>query len=228
MPQTEKEMIEAMFQRCAERGWIKELVPSTITEQEIADFEEKYQLKLPHFYKSYLMTYQLPHDHRDMFHINGITDYCGEINPLWLALYSITSISDLHTYMECFREIAEEYNSSPEQCSKLLPIGDWGAGWGPLCIDLTKDEQQIEEDKEETWSLVWFDHEEMDWSEYYKGENGLLHGTEAAPDFKTLLERYFCGSLEPEFEEENKVKVSYERLNSYEFCTSYWEDKWKD
>ena len=109
----------------------------------------------------------------------------------------------------------------------LLPIGDWGAGWGPLCIDLSKDEALVDRGDTSTWSLVWFDHEEFNWGEDYLGEDGLLHGRSAAPTLEELLKWYFSGSLEAEFEKENDVKVNYERLNSMEFCSSYWEDKWK-
>ncbi len=80
----------------------------------------------------------------------------------------------------------------PEDCfGNLIPIGDWGAGWGPLCIDLSRPEEQIDENRKETWSLVWFDHEEFEWDEYYLGEDGLLHGHEALPALKTLLQWYF-------------------------------------
>lgn len=54
----------------------------------------------------------------------------------------------------------------PEDCfGNLIPIGDWGAGWGPLCIDLSRPEEQIDENRKETWSLVWFDHEEFEQEE---------------------------------------------------------------
>ena len=49
-----------------------------------------------------------------------------------------------------------------------------------------------------TWSLVWFDHEEFDWDKTYLGDDGLLHGSEAAPDLKAYLEIYFYVSLEAE------------------------------
>lgn len=40
----------------------------------------------------------------------------------------------------------------------MIPLGDWGAGWGLLCIDLSKPEEAIDENEPLTWSLVWFDH----------------------------------------------------------------------
>lgn len=92
----------------------------------------------------------------------------------------------------------------------MIPIGDWGAGWGPLCIDLSKPEDKVDEDREGTWSLVWFDHEDFDWDTQYLGEDGLLHGKAASPDFKILLEWYFYGILEDKYEQEEGIKPTYE------------------
>ena len=46
--QQEKEFIEQAFQTLKKRGWLPEpLEPTGITDQAIAAFEEKYQIKLP-------------------------------------------------------------------------------------------------------------------------------------------------------------------------------------
>lgn len=221
-----EKIVDEAFQTCMQRGWLKKLVPSKITTQDIADFEESQQLKLPAFYKAFLTAYQLP---CDMYQICGIADRYDEIRPLWLILYSITDMEKLLEHIKFFQEDAEEFRQAPVESYKhLVPIGDWGAGWGPLCLDLTKAEEMADEEDENTWSLVWFDHEEFDWGDYYLEEDGLLHGTPAAPNFQTLLDWYFCGSLESEFEKQNQVKLSYERLNNMEFLNSYWEEKWKE
>ena len=112
--------------------------------------------------------------------------------------------------MEILQEI-REFCELPEDCFRnLIPIGDWGAGWGPLCIDLSRPEDQVDEKRKETWSLVWFDHEEFEWDEYYLGEDRLLHGHEALPDLKTLLEWYFYGTLEDRFEQEEGIRPGYQ------------------
>ncbi|MCI9121989.1 MAG: hypothetical protein HFG00_10780, partial [Oscillibacter sp.] len=90
----------------------------------------------------------------------------------------------------------------------LIPIGDWGAGWGPLCLDLSR-EGNADPKNTDTWSVVWFDHEDFAWDKTYLRKDGLLHGQPAAPDFKTLLEWYFYGSLEAEFEAATGVKPTY-------------------
>ena len=49
-----------------------------------------------------------------------------------------------------------------------------------------------------------------EWDEYYLGEDRLLHGHEALPDLKTLLEWYFYGTLEDRFEQEEGIRPGYQ------------------
>lgn len=209
----EKEFMEQAFQRCKERGWISECKPSTITEEQIIDFEKRYDIQLPKMYRAFLITYQL-----GLEDICGIVCSCDELRPLGLMLYDVQSIAQLEEHIKIFREIAEIQNDEgqgqmAQMCTKLIPLGDWGAGWGPLCLDLTKPEELADPEDPDTWSIVWFEHEEFDWGTQYLGEDGLLHGQPAAPNLQTLLEWYFCGSLEAEFEEETGIHVTYEWLN---------------
>lgn len=105
----------------------------------------------------------------------------------------------------------QDYCELPDGCfQNLIPIGDFGAGWGPMCLDLSRPEESVDPDSEETWAVVWFDHEEFDWDRRYLGEDGLLHGRPAAPDLKTLLEWCLYGSLETEFEEKYGIRPTYE------------------
>lgn len=211
----EKVFIEQAFQKCKERGWLSELIPSVITEEQIKDFEKRYDLTLPQMYKAFLTTYQISFED-----ICGIISYdYTELQPSWLMLNRVQSISELEENIKIFLEIAEIQNDEGEAagelaqpCAKLIPIGDWGAGCGPLCLDLAKPEELVIPEDPDTWSLVWFDHDEFDWGTLYMGEDGLLHGQPAAPDLKTLLEWYFCGSLEAEFEEETGIHVTREWL----------------
>ena len=208
-PQEEKEFIEKAFQKLKERGWLpgQELEPSAITELETAAFEQQYQVTLPSLYKTFLTSYRLP---RNDFYICSIVERYGELSPLWLMIDSPRTMEDVAERMETLQEI-REFCELPEDCFRnLIPIGDWGVGWGPLCIDLSRPEEQIDENRKETWSLVWFDHEEFEWDESYLGEDGLLHGREALPDLKTLFQWYFYGSLEERFEQEEGVKPAYQ------------------
>lgn len=209
--QEEKEFITGAFQKLKERGWFpgEEFEQSAITEQEIAAFEQEHQVKLPSLYKTFLTSLRLPRDTHNSYDICSIIDDEGELVPLWLELDNLGSMSDAAMRMEILQEI-REFCELPEDCFRnLIPIGDWGSGWGTLCIDLSRPEAEIDEDDEDTWSLVWFDHEEFDWEEEYLGEDGLLHGEPALPSLKVLLELYFCGALEDRFEQEDGIKPTY-------------------
>lgn len=209
-PQEEKEFILGAFKKLKERGWFpgKEFEPSTITEQEIVAFEQKHQVKLPSLYKTFLTLLCLPQAESN--EVCAIHDNEGDIDALWQMIDSPRSMEEVSEGMESL-QIIREFCELPEDCFRnLIPIGDWGAGWGPLCIDLSKPEEKIDEEDPSTWSLVWFDHEDFDWDETYLGKDGLLHGREALPDLKTFLDEYFYGSLETEFEQETGTKPTYQ------------------
>ncbi len=208
--QEDKDFIEHAFQKLKARGWFlgQEFEKSTITEEEIAAFEQKHQVTLPSLYKAFLTSYRLPETQSN--EVCAIIDNWDGLEPLWLMIGSPENMTQVSERMEFLQEI-RDFCELPDGCfQNLIPIGDWGAGWGPLCIDLSKPESEVDKDNEETWSLVWFDHEEFDWDKIYLGKDGLLHGREGAPDFKTLIAWYFCGALEEEYEQENDEKPTYE------------------
>lgn len=209
-PQEEKEFITGAFQKLKERGWFpgEEFEPSTITEQEIAAFEQEHQVTLPSLYKTFLTSFSLPRNTHNTYQICSINEDYGELHRLWLELDNPRSMADVSMQMEILQNI-RDFCELPEDCFRnLIPIGDWGF-WGPLCIDLSRPEDEVDENNEDTWSLVWFDHEEFDWDQVYLGEDGLLHGQSALPSLKMLLEIFFCGTLEDRFEQEEGIKPTY-------------------
>ena len=114
--------------------------------------------------------------------------------------------------MRNFREVCTDEDligMNLEDIAHFLPIGDWGAGWGPLCIDLSVSEEDIDINDMDTWSLQWFDHEEFDWEEEYRNDDGQIKGQFAVPDFKTLLVWYFMGRFDKEYEEQEGEKPDY-------------------
>lgn len=130
----EKTFMEQAFQTCKEHGWISELIPAAITEEQIADFEKHYDIKLSKMYRAFLTTYQLS---GDLFDICGIACSCDELRPLWLMLDNVQSIPELEENIKTFRQIAEIQNDEGQEevqmaqmCAKIVPLGDWGAGWG--------------------------------------------------------------------------------------------------
>jgi len=69
--QDEKIFMEQAFKKLLARGWLNgnELVHSQITDTEIGNFEDKYQIKLPAYYSAFLRSYRLP---EETFQINGM------------------------------------------------------------------------------------------------------------------------------------------------------------
>ncbi|MDE7272745.1 MAG: SMI1/KNR4 family protein [Lachnospiraceae bacterium] len=208
--QEDKDFITQAFQRLKERGWFpeQEFEHSSITEEEIAAFEQQHQVTLPSLYKAFLTSYRLPWTEQN--EICAIIRRWDELSPLWLMLDSPETMTQVSEWMEILQEI-RDFCELPDDCFRnLIPIGDWGAGWGPLCIDLSRPEDNVDIENRDTWSLVWFDHEDFDWDEQYLDDSdGLLHGQSAAPDLKTLIEWYFCGSVEKAYEEETSEKPTY-------------------
>ena len=206
IPLEERNFVISACQKLQERGWFpgKEFVSSSITEQDIATFE------LPSLYRAFLTSFRLPQNIRNDNFLCSIIEDKGDLGPLWLAIDCPQSMNEVSKNIEILQEI-RDFCELPEDCFRnLIPIGDWGGGWGPLCIDLSIPEEEIDENDPLTWSLVWFDHEEFDWNEEYLSEDGLLHGSKALPDLKKLLELYFYGALEKRFEQEEGIKPTYE------------------
>ncbi len=211
-PKEEKNFVEQACRKLQERGWFpgERFVPSAITEQDIAAFEREHQVALPSLYRTFLTSFALPQEPQKDIHICAAVYDMGDLGPLWLELDRPQTMQDVSERMDFLQEI-RDFCDLPEGCFRnLIPIGDWGAGWGPLCIDLSRPEDRVDEDDEDTWSLVWFDHEDFDWDEEYLGGDGLLHGQAALPSFRVLLDWYFCGALEAQYEQEEGVKPTYQ------------------
>lgn len=140
--QQEAEFVEQAFEKLKERGWFadQELERSTVTEEEIAAFEAKHQVTLPSLYKAYLMSYRIP-DREYIMSIaedpNRDWEYSG--GPLWLDLRGAVMMEELENWMEIFQQIRDYCDLPEESFRYLIPIGDWGAGWGPLCLDLSRE-----------------------------------------------------------------------------------------
>lgn len=224
--QQEKEFIEQAFQTLKERGWLPEpLEPTGITDQIIAAFEETYQIKLPSLYKAFLQSYKMNNDCFDDFWCIAIVG--DELRPWPITLFDMSPTVDsnfLSSSMIQFRKCATDiysYSAGAEQYRKYLPIGYWDSDW--LLWDLSKPLEQVDEEDESTWALVTFAHDE-EWDKKYWAQGGCP----CVPDFKTLLEWYFCGTLEAEFEEDNGVKVTRERMRTWDFRWHWYEDRWKE
>lgn len=209
LPQEEIRFVEQACLKLKDRGWFpaENFEPSSITEQDIAVFEKGRQVILPSLYKTFLTSFVLP---LKEIQICATIYNMGDFSPRWLMFDRPRTMKDISDRMDILQEI-RDFCELPEDCfQNLIPIGDWGAGWGPLCIDLSKPENMVNENNESTWSLVWFDHEDFNWDEEYLGKDGLLHGKAALPSLKVLLDWYFYGALEDQYEQEEGIKPTYE------------------
>lgn len=223
----EEAYVRAAAQALLDRGIIRpeQLQASTVTDKDIDAFEQTFDVKLPSIYRAFLKAYRLELKYDMLMGIvpfeideDTIDDETTEMRMLWLELLSAEKgkhpLKKLYQRIENFREMAtdELIGMSPESCGHLVPIGDWGAAWGPLCLDLTCTEDSIDRADADTWSLVWFDHEEFDWEELYLCEDGLVRGRSAAPDFKTLLDWYFFGTLDRIYEKQEGETLDYSQF----------------
>lgn len=205
--QEEEAFVKQAFQALIDRGVAKPeyFTPSPVSDEELAAFEEKYQVVLPSLLKTFLKSYcyefymicaPVPWDPDP----DTIQSEEYEMHLLWLELLSVpmeNPLGELAARIECFREMAtgDFIEMEPETVAHLLPVGDYG-GAGPLCIDLTLTEETIDINNMDTWSIQFFDHEEFDWKNSYLEDSGLARGSREAPDFKTLLEWYFYGKFD--------------------------------
>lgn len=216
-----KKFIQAAEAKLIERGVANEedFSASTVTDADIEKFENHFQVKLPEIIKAYLSTASF--DFRYIMaavpidiDAETIQDDEYECNECWLDILSVPKdepLKDLYERMEGFREVIEEglCGVTLDDVKNFLVIGDWMAGAGPLCIDLSKPDDQVDIDDEDTWNIRWFDHEEFEWDSTYM-EDGVVVGDPIAPDFKTLLEWYFCGKYDEVYDgqcEEDGVEI---------------------
>lgn len=229
----EKEYMEGAFKALIKRGVITEeqLSPSPVTDKHIEAFESEFNIQLPSAFKSFLKTKAyafnviscpVPED-IDSETIQNETFDQGYYSLFPIQLFSIGTdtedpLKDLKRYMRDFREVAtsEYINMKAEQINEILCIGDWGAGWGPLCIDLTQKDELVNLDDEKTWNMRWFDHEAFDWEKMqYLDEAGIAHGNEAIPDFVTLVEWFLYGKYDKVYEqqeqEDGKERPDYKK-----------------
>ena len=209
-----KEFIEQAFQKLYKRGWLAGLAPSTITEADIAKFEQKHQIKLSELFKTYLMSYQFQPIQCSLagIMIAGIICTNNEAKDIKLATlewYWIEKVSELSDALNCFREEAREWDIPKEKYKNLVPFG-YMDGW--YCLDLNQINQNIK--TQENDSPVVLLRYGDNWTDFLDKE-GFLHGEEVAPSFRTMLEWYFCGSFENEYEKLNHVTVNYEFYQSW-------------
>lgn len=211
---TKEFMTEAIAKLIARGAATAEMFsPSTVTDEDIAAFEQQFGVTMPESLKAYLQTScfafdriqtPMPYGWPD---VEMLRDPDFECDLMWLNLLPVPQddpLKPLTLSMEGFRSIGEDglNGVSVEEIKDMIPIGDWMAGAGPMVLDLRRPESEVDLDDEDTWSIRWFDHEEFEWDEIYADEDDSIVGEPLFPDFRTLLEFYYCGLYDRTYEEQ--------------------------
>lgn len=192
----EKAFVKDAYQALIDRGVITEdmLSPSTVTDEMLDEFEQKYDVKLPSLLRVYLQTYchnidgltaPVPDDiyALDEYTMRQIRDMSiDEINeldenklpyvePELCVMFPIPQEDPLGAFREAvqvFREVVdwldEEDGLTEDDVKQFIPFADW-MGAGPLCIDTSIAADDIRCEDNNTWQICWFDHEEFHWKQ---------------------------------------------------------------
>lgn len=205
----EEQFVKGAFQALIDRGVASKsmLTPSTVTDADIDRFEQTFDVKLPSIFRSYLKAYcydftvicaPIPVDGMEY-------DELGSEKGLWwfdlLSLPKEDPLKNLYGLMESFRSVTTHkdlVNMKLDKVKQFVPIGEWD---GPVCIDISQSD--INADKPDSWQLCQFDQTAFDWEAAgYIDDQGVVKGEKIMPDFKTLLELYFYGKYDREYEQQ--------------------------
>ena len=105
----------------------------------------------------------------------------------------LAELRDTIEGMRTFAQLVKNTELEPDDIKRFLPIGGWMTA-GPLCIDTSKNKEDVDPEDPETWQLRWFDHEEFDWNAAgYMGEDHKIKGDIMMPDLETFIRLYFYG-----------------------------------
>lgn len=222
MIRTEEAIVKRAFQKLIERGVASEamLAPGTVTDGDLDEFEKKFEIRLPALFRAYLKAYcydfsvmcaPVPLDGAEHSEPESEKGLC------WIELFSLPSqepLKNLYAGMESFRRICTDknlVNLKLDRIKHFLPIGEWD---GPLCIDLSQ--TKVQADNPATWQICRFDETVFDWKNAgYIDDRGVVTGERKFPDFKTLLEIYFCGKYDKVYE--RQLKICGEEMPDYSF-----------
>lgn len=174
--------IEKCFSNLIKKNIIseKDLKPSTISDKDIDDLQSHFNIKLPELYKDFLKSY--------FFEFNtllGVVDNLNYFKEQYVMIIP-NSNNELKGIYDYWSMLEREYQLLS---NGFLPIGDWGDGFGPLCIDTHKSLEEVDYNNKQTWTVVWFDHEEFFGGEMY--EDFTDAAIPAAPNFSEFMEWYF-------------------------------------
>jgi hypothetical protein len=144
-----------------EDGWVNwRMLPATVSADDVDLLERGLDLVLPVHLRAYLMArshfFEETHSHR----------YGGQQDRRYGQLLSLPRTPSVNP-LAAFRDVHDSWAFLRN--GGYLPFGDWGDGWGPLCLDLLAEPGRIEDAP-----VVWFDHEVLTFSDSTTRERSAL------------------------------------------------------
>jgi hypothetical protein len=124
-----------------DEGWVKwKLMPATARRDDLDALEAETGLRFPTMLKAYF----LARCHLfDQLHAHEHGDHL------------VFSLAVPHSQpLEPWRELLRDW--SPLLAAGLLPVGQWGDGWGPIVVDLGQADVAPDDAP-----VLWFDHEQL-------------------------------------------------------------------
>lgn len=121
-----------------DEGWVEwKLLDSKISLRDVTDLEAEFQIQFPDFYRAYLLSAC------HLFDQVISAQYDQQI--MMPAVPSTNPLGETRQTLKAWSNLID---------AGLIPIAEWGDGWGPICFDTTKQE-------EGDYPLLWMDHEQI-------------------------------------------------------------------
>jgi hypothetical protein len=118
-------------------GWVEwRVLPSTLSEVEVTEFENKFGIHLPPLFRAYLLA---------RFHLfDQVTSRRHDQLILMTDTPAGKPLAPLLQLVSAWRPLID---------SGFIPFAEWGDGWGPMCFDAERRASDGD------CPIVWMDHE---------------------------------------------------------------------
>lgn len=118
-------------------GWVEwRVLPSTLSEDEVTELENKFGIHLPPLFRAYLLA---------RFHLfDQVTSRLHDQLILMTDTPAGNPLAPLLQLLTAWRPLID---------SGFIPFAEWGDGWGPMCFDTER--RALDGD----CPIVWMDHE---------------------------------------------------------------------
>jgi hypothetical protein len=120
-------------------GWVEwRVLPSTLSETEVAAIEAEFGVQFPPLFRAYL---------RARFHL------FDQVKSLRYDQQVFMTDTPAGEPLKPLRELLSSWR--PLTHAGYIPFAEWGDGWGPMCFDAAR------RDTDGDCPVVWMDHEAL-------------------------------------------------------------------